>query len=690
MVFVDRDDLGEAERLIWAAFPRGTWVDFRTGNAGEDDLAKSDGWSEERVVRAEVIGALLLGAAAVEPGHRPALRLRGARITGRLDLMGATVDHPFVVEHCRFDEPVRCVEAVTRSIRIVASRLPSFNGARMRTEGIVNFSGCDVDAGVRLDRAKVAGDVSFKGANLGPDREGVALAADGMAVDGPVECHGGFSTRGSVSLRGARVEAALDLTGAALINPNGAALAADRLIVNGPLLADGLAAEGEVRLINAEIAGDLQLNGARLSDPGRFALSCGGMVIHGGVWCAKGFTAAGELRFIGAELRATLSLRNATLSNPGRDALKLDRASLGELHGAGLTVEGGQISLIGTRVTGHLNLERARLGGNGETDDETAIWLEGATVGGILRMTWMRTAGEVRIRGSVIHGRVLLAHSWLEATDEVALRFTRNEVDTDVICDDLVAIGETRFVDSRIGRHLELDQVCLVNPGGVALDARMLRAAEVSLLPGRPVQGLVILEHARVGLLRDDPAGWPDQVRLDGLVYEALLPALTARRRLDWLARDAQGYQPQPYEQLAAHYTKIGQPVEARRVLHTREHRQRRAKPFLGRLWGVLQDVTVAYGYQPWRPLMWLALLLIVGTVTYGIYPPDPLGSGAAPHFNSMVYTLDLLLPIVDLGQEHAFNPAAAAQWFSYFLIAAGWILATTIAAGVARTLSRR
>jgi hypothetical protein len=44
----------------------------------------------------------------------------------------------------------------------------------------------------------------------------------------------------------------------------------------------------------------------------------------------------------------------------------------------------------------------------------------------------------------------------------------------------------------------------------------------------------------------------------------------------------------------------------------------------------------------------------------------------------------------VDLGQERAFNPAGAAQWFSYFLIAAGWILATTIAAGVARTLSRR
>jgi hypothetical protein len=772
MVCVDRDDLSAAERSLWAAFPRGAWVDFRTGDAGEDDLAKAGAWGKERIIRAKVIAALLLGAARVEPGYRPALRLRGARVIGRLDLMGATVAHPVVCEHCRFDGPLRFVEAVTRTVRIVSCSLPSFNGARMRTEGIVNFYDSEVAAGVRLDRAKVAGEVSFRRARLGAGDggvafagdNGVALAADGLAVEGPVECNEGFTARGGVRLRGVHVEGALDFARATLINPGGIALWADRAVVNGPLQADALVATGEVRLINANIAGDLQLNRARLSDPGRFALSCGGMVIHGGVWCGGGFSAEGELRFIGAELRATLSLRDATLSNPGRNALKLDRASLGEFYGAGLTVNGGRISLIGTRVTGHVNLERSRLGaagpgepgepgdtpagyaaptppddnedtdtrrdthrdthrdgdahkdrdtdqdGNatviddaarnraaerttrrlGEVDDDAAIWLEGVTIGGILRLTWLRTVGEVRIRGSVIHGRVLLSHSWLESTDEVALRFTRNEVVTDVICDDLVTVGEARFVDSHIGRHLDLDQVCMVNPGGVALDARMVRAAQLSLLPGRPIDGTVILENARIGLLRDDPAAWPAQLRLAGLAYEALLPALPARRRLDWLARDPSGHQPQPYEQLAAHYTRTGQPVEARRVLHAREHRHRRTKPFLGRVWGVLQDVTVAYGYQPWRPLMWLALLLAVGAVTYGISPPAALVTGEAPHFNPVIYTLDLLLPIVDLGQERAFNPAGVEQWFSFFLVAAGWVLATTIAAGVARVLSRR
>jgi hypothetical protein len=54
------------------------------------------------------------------------------------------------------------------------------------------------------------------------------------------------------------------------------------------------------------------------------------------------------------------------------------------------------------------------------------------------------------------------------------------------------------------------------------------------------------------------------------------------------------------------------------------------------------------------------------------------------------VYTLDLLLPIIDFHQESAFNPSGWYQWLSYGLIAAGWILATTIAAGLTRAVNRQ
>jgi hypothetical protein len=110
----------------------------------------------------------------------------------------------------------------------------------------------------------------------------------------------------------------------------------------------------------------------------------------------------------------------------------------------------------------------------------------------------------------------------------------------------------------------------------------------------------------------------------------------------------------------------------------------------LARTWSLLQDVTIGYGYQPWRAVAWLAILLAAGSITFAVAPPPPLGASTAPHFNSVIYTLDLLLPVVDLGQKHAFNPGGAEQWFSYLLVAAGWVLVTTVAAGAARVLSRR
>jgi hypothetical protein len=47
-------------------------------------------------------------------------------------------------------------------------------------------------------------------------------------------------------------------------------------------------------------------------------------------------------------------------------------------------------------------------------------------------------------------------------------------------------------------------------------------------------------------------------------------------------------------------------------------------------------------------------------------------------------------LPIAGFGQKGAFNPRGWQHWLAASLVAAGWILATTIAAGVTRVLSRQ
>jgi hypothetical protein len=252
----------------------------------------------------------------------------------------------------------------------------------------------------------------------------------------------------------------------------------------------------------------------------------------------------------------------------------------------------------------------------------------------------------------------------------------------------MTCAGGIRVAGAAIGGELNFKGARIHNAGGNALDALALQVGELSLRLAEPPEGLVDLHHAHIKILRDDPRCWPATLSIDGLTYEALEPPLAARQRLQWLARDPNGHQPQPYEQLAAHYTAVGQPAEARKVMLASERIHSRTKTPLARTWSLLQDVTIGYGYQPWRAVAWLAILLTLGSIVFAIAPPPPLG--IAPYFNSVSYTLDLLLPVVDLGQKHAFNPAGAEQWFSYLLAAAGWVLVTTVAAGAERVLRRR
>ncbi|MCI4066134.1 hypothetical protein MRQ36_27735 [Micromonospora sp. R77] len=132
-----------------------------------------------------------------------------------------------------------------------------------------------------------------------------------------------------------------------------------------------------------------------------------------------------------------------------------------------------------------------------------------------------------------------------------------------------------------------------------------------------------------------------------------------------------------------------GRGEDARRILLARQRRDaRRARPG-SRLWGYLQDATVGYGYRPQRAAVISAALLAVGAVLFGVHPPAPAEPAKAPSFNPLVYTLDLLLPVLDFGQQSAFLPKGPYQWASCAFIVAGVILATTIAAGLTRSLRR-
>jgi hypothetical protein len=206
------------------------------------------------------------------------------------------------------------------------------------------------------------------------------------------------------------------------------------------------------------------------------------------------------------------------------------------------------------------------------------------------------------------------------------------------------------------------------------------------------VDGLVDLSRASIGALRDAAGRWPAAMRLDGFSYEHLIPVgapigVTARCR--WLLRDTQAYRPQPYEQLAAYYRRLGHDDDARRVLLAKERRRRQTLHPVRRTGGYLLDAIGGYGYRPWLAAAWLALLVAAGTTVFSAWPPRAIDPEHHPHFTALVYTVDLLIPIGAFGERTAFDPAGITQWVADGLVAAGWILATALVTGVSRSLGR-
>ncbi|WP_153814400.1 membrane-associated oxidoreductase [Streptomyces sp. SUK 48] len=351
----------------------------------------------------------------------------------------------------------------------------------------------------------------------------------------------------------------------------------------------------------------------------------------------------------------------------------------------------GPVRLQGARLAGGFFANGARLGRPGQAPETAVLQLNHAEVAADVWAPELVAHGMVQLNGAVVGGQVRLDDAVLDAPGGTALHAEVLTVGTDLHAMRLRARGRVNLSGARIPRQLNLAYARLANPGGQALRVSSAVVGELWLRDAAPVEGTVNLRRAQLDLLHVPPKVWPGRVRLDGLAYRVLTPHLPAEQRLPLLEREPDGgYLPHPYEQLTTAYRTVGDDAAARTVQLAKLRRHRRTLPAYARLWGHLQDAAVGYGFRPMRAALWLLLLLCSGTLAFALHHPPALKPSEAPAFNPLFYTLDLLLPIIDFGQESAYAPRGGFQWLSYLLIAMGWVLATTIAAGVTRSLNRQ
>lgn len=207
-------------------------------------------------------------------------------------------------------------------------------------------------------------------------------------------------------------------------------------------------------------------------------------------------------------------------------------------------------------------------------------------------------------------------------------------------------------------------------------------------------------------------------------------------------------FHPQPYQQLAKFYRDTGHRYEAREILIEKEREQRKAAKsgIIVRLWDAAAEAVAGYGYKPWLSLWWLgglvAVMMGMAQLTWnaGDFAPnsaivltspewkaladlpevytalsddskrmivedmtparqwsDALAPGKDYEtFYSFAYALDVVVPVLDLGQTDAWAPSPARGEWGYRLfylqkmfVVLGWVVTAIAAAAISGMIRR-
>jgi hypothetical protein len=448
----------------------------------------------------------------------------------------------------------------------------------------------------------------------------------------------------------------------------------------------------------------LSLDGAVLSNPDGTTLSAGRITVGQHMSCGSGFTSAGMIFLIGAKITHGLSFTGATLTNTSAGQWALNAqgmnvsyalflgSSLGDP--GGFTASGG-LRLVGARVDGFMCCWDAHITGL-KAKDRTywAIAARGLTVADDLLLNRGFTAdGEIDLTSARIGEEINLEGATLTNPHGRALTTDRLVTGGRVLCTDgFNAHGEVSMARSKIGGSLDFTGARLGDPPDNTVNLQEMTATALITQWATPPD-LVDLRHASVSVLSDGPASWPEHLQLRDFSYDTIEagPSAGATQRLAWIRRDVEGYLPQPYEQLIAVYRRAGQEEAARTVAVAKQWRRRQVLNPVAKIWNWLLYLTVGYGYRTWQTGLWLLFFGLAGTAVFaGAYPAHMIATSRHPMpFNAPVYALDVLLPIISLGQQDSWQPDGGALYIYWTLIIVGWVLTSALIVGLTGIIKR-
>ncbi|MEU3611571.1 hypothetical protein ABZ725_04520 [Streptomyces sp. NPDC006872] len=693
------------------------------------------------------------------------LRLKGAKIAGKLDLEACNLNGTLELTSCHSSEIINLEQAVAPAVYLDSCCLAGINAGQLHTTNnfnlvdttcsFVNLTGARIDGQLDLKRSVITGSNQTHASSLGLNAitVGSYMTLKGITVTGTVnlagaliggqltmrqatlKCHGGCALRGleletradAYFDQGFSVDGSVDLTGSVI----GGSLTFNRAMIHHPgrepaldlarvtvkqnmYCEDGFTVEGLVMLAGATINGNLLAKGGQFLHRSDTAIDATGIQVRNVVLGTEpsdhdanrnGFRAEGTVSLADAVINGTLNCQGGSITHPrpNKEALNAQGAKITRdlLLNDGFNAS-GLVALTATEIGG----QAIWSGGSFENPGRVAISARQLTARTSLLLQGNFLAhGRVDLSGATIGGPLTVGGK-IYAPEEEALILDSVTAARDVEFEkDMLIEGSLCMRAATIASNLKIIKPNLSRGNeGVAL---ILEGTNVggtlTLKSGTPVSGRIDLRQAKVAFLNDDPNFWPKNATLlDGFTYGSLSnfnsPKLESR--IDWLhLKD--GYSAQPYQQLASVYKAAGRDDFARDVLYAGQKRRPRPR-LVEKAWSWLLRLTVGYGYHPARVLYTVLLLEIFGCVYFSIWrdglkPSSSLLSAynndandARDHLQPALYTLDLLLPVVTLGQRALWIPQGHISWVVTFLMTVGWVLGGILVYGISSAYQRR
>ena len=249
-------DLNLAEKKFARCLAEGKPCVVGNGELPKKEIESGEG---ANVVRGEVIRFFVYGGNEENPVLGPTIYLRGAWISGALNLTNASTPYVLRFDKCHFAVSVMMQHTECAGLYLHGSRLAQgLKADGLMTKSTVSLSeGFSAEGEVRLLGARIGGDLSCVGGKFhNPDRK--ALNADKLTTKGNVNLIENFSAEGEVRLAGVNVGGNFSCVGGKLYNPKGYALNIDNGNISGGLLWRKVTCEGNVNLayVKADVLAD--------------------------------------------------------------------------------------------------------------------------------------------------------------------------------------------------------------------------------------------------------------------------------------------------------------------------------------------------------------------------------------------------------------------------------------------------